>query len=207
MLPGFKYGKKDILADFNEAMDSAAIAASNMSELNTEGVRNTPNGILYGKSNRYDQTGRISPAYMIKEYENYSNRTGYKDVIAPIEFAPMGNKNLTPADQSSYDPKRDPYLNPTRGTGDNSNWANAITSGMGILGGLSQILQAKNEPLNKPDTYAPNQYERQALDIYGWLNPATNRAVQAAAATEARNRYNINRMGGLSGAQKYLAAV
>lgn len=90
---------------------------------------------------------------------------------------------------------------------DNSNWANAITSGMGILGGLSQILQAKNEPLNRPDTYAPNQYERQALDIYGWLNPATNRAVQAAAATEARNRYNINRMGGLSGAQKYLAAV
>jgi hypothetical protein len=39
------------------------------------------------------------------------------------------------------------------------------------------------------------------------LNPATNRAVSAAAATEARNKYNINRIGGLSGAQKYLASV
>ena len=90
---------------------------------------------------------------------------------------------------------------------DNSNLYNVITSSTGILGGLSQILGARSQKLNKPDTYATNPYERQALDIYSWLNPATNRAVSAAAATEARNKYNINRMGGLSGAQKYLASV
>ena len=37
---------------------------------------------------------------------------------------------------------------------DNSNWANAITSGVGVLGGLSQILQAKNESLNRPNIEA-----------------------------------------------------
>ena len=90
---------------------------------------------------------------------------------------------------------------------DDSNLSNAITSGMGILGGLSQMMQANNQKLNKPDVYAGNDYLGRALNVYSYLSPATNRAVREAASTEARNRYNINRMGGLSGAQKYLATV
>ena len=90
---------------------------------------------------------------------------------------------------------------------DNSNWANAITSGMGILGGLSQILQAKNEPLNRPNIEAQNPYERQSLAVAASLSPNTNAKLAEMAHAEARNRYNLNRMGGLSGAQKYLASV
>ena len=90
---------------------------------------------------------------------------------------------------------------------DNSNWANAITSGMGILGGLSQILQAKNEPLNRPNIEAQNPYERQSLAVAASLSPNTNAKLAEMAHAEARNRYNLNRMGGLSGAQKYQASV
>ena len=103
---------------------------------------------------------------------------------------------------------------PTRGSGgggsdnsDNSNWTNAITSGMGILGGLSQILQAKNEPLNRPNIEAQNPYERQSLAVAASSTPNTNAKLAEMAHAEARNRYNLNRMGGLSGAQKYLASV
>ena len=88
-----------------------------------------------------------------------------------------------------------------------SNWANAITSGMGILGGLSQILQAKNEPLNRPNIEAQNPYERQSLAVAASLRPNTNAKLAEMAHAEARNRYNLSRMGGLSGAQKYLASV
>lgn len=114
---------------------------------------------------------------------------------------------LTEDQKSSFLKSYNNINNLTKTTSDNSNWANAITSGMGILGGLSQILQAKNEPLNRPNIEAQNPYERQSLAVAASLSPNTNAKLAEMAHAEARNRYNLNRMGGLSGAQKYLASV
>lgn len=89
----------------------------------------------------------------------------------------------------------------------NSNWANAITSAAGILGGAAQFIGARNEKLNRPDTYAPNPFDRQAMEAMASRRPNTNAKLAEMAHAEARNRYNINRMGGLGGAQRYLAGV
>lgn len=164
------------------------------------------------------QTGTISNQYtpklnfnLTRPYALYKyDNTDYTKLTTPdLTYKPLqlgGFLSKSPSEFFSMKPGKTYGEDNTNNNNDNSNLANAITSGLGILGGLTQYMH-KDDKLNTPDIYAANPYERQALDIYGWLSPATNRAVQAAAATEARNRYNINRMGGLSGAQKYLAAV
>ena len=102
-----------------------------------------------------------------------------------------------------YEPKIEA---PTR----SSSWGgigNAIASGLTALGGLSQILQAKNQSLNRPTTYAPNQYERQALTTMASRRANVYPQLQAMRDAEARNRWAIRNSGGLTGAQKYLANV
>lgn len=99
-----------------------------------------------------------------------------------------------------------PETAPTR----SSSWGgvgNAIASGLTALGGLSQILQAKNQSLNRPTTYAPNQYERQALTTMASRRANVYPQLQAMRDVEARNRWAIRNSGGLTGAQKYLANV
>lgn len=99
-----------------------------------------------------------------------------------------------------------PETAPTR----SSSWGgvgNAIASGLTALGGLSQILQAKNQSLSRPTTYAPNQYERQALTTMASRRANVYPQLQAMRDTEARNRWAIRNSGGLTGAQKYLANV
>lgn len=99
-----------------------------------------------------------------------------------------------------------PETAPTR----SSSWGgigNAIASGLTALGGLSQILQAKNQSLSRPTTYAPNQYERQALTTMASRRANVYPQLQAMRDVEARNRWAIRNSGGLTGAQKYLANV
>ena len=84
---------------------------------------------------------------------------------------------------------------------------NAIASGLTALGGLSQILGARSQSLSSPTTYAPNQYERQALTAMANRRASVYPQLQAMRDTEARNRWAIRNSGGLTGAQKYLANV
>ena len=84
---------------------------------------------------------------------------------------------------------------------------NAIASGLTALGGLSQILGARSQSLSSPTTYAPNQYERQALTTMANRRASVYPQLQAMRDTEARNRWAIRNSGGLTGAQKYLANV
>lgn len=167
MLPGFKYGKKDILADFNTAMDNASNLADEMRENNT--LYKTPWELATGGTNQYwTRNDRLERTNPIKQ------------------------------DSSDTQPSNN---------WDNSNWANAITSAAGILGGAAQFIGARNEKLNRPDTYAPNPFDRQAMEAMASRRPNTNAKLAEMAHAEARNRYNINRMGGLGGAQRYLAGV
>ena len=85
--------------------------------------------------------------------------------------------------------------------------SNAIPMGLGALASISQYLQAKNQAIHTPDIYTGNPYEAAALEQMAKLRVDPYRAIQAVNQQAAQDRYNINRAGGLSGAQKYLANV
>lgn len=101
---------------------------------------------------------------------------------------------------------RKPTFNTTR-SASFGGLGNAIASGLTALGGLSQILGARNQSLSSPTTYAPNQYERQALTAMANRRASVYPQLQAMRDVEARNRWAIRNSGGLTGAQKYLANV
>lgn len=84
---------------------------------------------------------------------------------------------------------------------------NIITSGVGILGGLGQIINANGQSLNSPTIYTPNQYEQQALTTLAGLRDNPYNQLRAMQDLESRNRYGVSQSGGLTGGQKYLANV
>ena len=85
--------------------------------------------------------------------------------------------------------------------------SNAVPMGIGMLSSVGQYFHAKNQPIHTPDIYAGNQYEQAALNEMAKLRVNHYRAIQKIYDQDSMNRYNINRAGGLSGAQKYLANV
>ena len=84
---------------------------------------------------------------------------------------------------------------------------NIITSGLGVLGGINQIISANKQKLNNPSIYFPNQYERQALTTLAGLRDNPYNQLRAMQDTEARNRYAISQSGGLTTGQRYFANV
>ena len=85
--------------------------------------------------------------------------------------------------------------------------SNAVPMGIGMLSSIGQYFNAKNQSIHTPDIYAGNPYEQAALNEMAKLRVNPYRAIQAVNQQAAQDRYNINRAGGLSGAQKYLANV
>lgn len=85
--------------------------------------------------------------------------------------------------------------------------SNAVPMGIGMLSSIGQYFHAKNQPIHTPDIYAGNPYEQAALNEQAKLRVNPYRAIQRIYDQDSMNRYNINRAGGLSGAQKYLANV
>lgn len=85
--------------------------------------------------------------------------------------------------------------------------SNAVPMGIGMLTSVGQYFNAKNQSIHTPDIYAGNPYEQAALNEQAKLRVNPYRAIQRIYDQDSMNRYNINRAGGLSGAQKYLANV
>lgn len=85
--------------------------------------------------------------------------------------------------------------------------SNAVPMGLGMLSSIGQYFQAKNQSIHTPDIYAGNPYEQTALNEMAKLRVNPYRAIQKVYDQDSMNRYNINRAGGLSGTQKYLANV
>ena len=85
--------------------------------------------------------------------------------------------------------------------------SNAIPMGIGALTSIGQYLQARNQSIHTPDIYAGNPYERAALQEQAKLRINPYEAIKRVYDQDRVNRYEINRAGGLSGAQKYLANV
>lgn len=85
--------------------------------------------------------------------------------------------------------------------------SNAVPMGIGMLSSVGQYFNAKNKSIHTPDIYDGNPYEQAALQEQAKLRVNPYRAIQRIYDQDSMNRYNINRAGGLSGAQKYLANV
>lgn len=85
--------------------------------------------------------------------------------------------------------------------------SNAVPMGIGMMASLGQYFQAKKQGIRTPDIYAANPYEQAALQEQAKLKVNPYNAIQKVYDQDNLNRYMINRAGGLSGAQKYLANV
>ena len=84
-------------------------------------------------------------------------------------------------------------------------WGNVITSGLGAIASLSQINEAHRQRIHTPDIYVGNPYENAALTTMAGLIISPYKALEKIYENQNRQNYLINRAGGLSGAQKYLA--
>lgn len=84
---------------------------------------------------------------------------------------------------------------------------NAITSGLGFVGGLSQYLEASGQEPKRPNTYASNKYESRALnDLYSLqVNPYP--IIPELYNQYAKTMAAIDRSGGLGGGQRALARM
>lgn len=163
--PKYGYGRKDVLSDWQTALDSAINEANEPYEL--KNTFKTPWEIA---------TGNTNPHYTTED----------RAAVTAATREPEKNQDNTYKGNYSY----------------------GVENALATLFGLATAYgQRPKGVLSSPNTNTHNQYESQALNALASLS--TNEAAEKEAAynTEARNRYNINRAGGLSGAQKYLSAV
>lgn len=90
---------------------------------------------------------------------------------------------------------------------DNGWLGNAITSGIGALGGLSQWLEAKNSTPKKTNSYRANPYEGVSIDILSRLGISPFPTMQNLRNTEARANRAIDMSGGLTTGQRTLTRL
>lgn len=90
---------------------------------------------------------------------------------------------------------------------DNGWLGNAITSGIGALGGLSQWLEAKNSTPKKTNSYRANPYEGVSLDILSRLGISPFPTMQNLRNAEARANRAIDMSGGLTTGQRTLTRL
>lgn len=84
---------------------------------------------------------------------------------------------------------------------------NAITSGLGVIGGASQYLGASNSELRKTKVYRPNDYEGVSLDILSRLGISPFPTMQNLRNAEARANRAIDMSGGLTTGQRTLTRL
>ena len=90
----------------------------------------------------------------------------------------------------------------------NEGWVgNAITSGLGALGGLSQWLEAKNSSPRKTNVYKQNNYEGVSLDILSRLGINPFPITLSLRNAEARANKAIDMSGGLTTGQRTLTRL
>lgn len=90
---------------------------------------------------------------------------------------------------------------------DNGWVGNAITSGLGALGGLSQWLEAKNSTPKKTNSYRANPYEGVSIDILSRLGISPFSTMQNIRNAEARANRAIDMSGGLTTGQRTLTRL
>lgn len=81
---------------------------------------------------------------------------------------------------------------------------NAISSGLTMLGGLTQYLDAKGQEVKKPNTYIANPYEMKAFETLAGLRVNPYPMMQQLKNAELRTNRAIDVSGGLSVGQRKL---
>ena len=84
---------------------------------------------------------------------------------------------------------------------------NAITSGLGVIGGASQYIGASNSEPRKTKVYRPNDYEGVSLDILSRLGISPFPTMQNLRNAEARANRAIDMSGGLTTGQRTLTRL
>ena len=85
--------------------------------------------------------------------------------------------------------------------------ARAIPTLAGLGAGINQTLWWKRQPISTPNTYAPNQNEGVALSTLASLRDNPYNQLRVMQDVERRSVNEMNRAGGLTGSQRYLASV
>lgn len=85
--------------------------------------------------------------------------------------------------------------------------ARAIPTLAGLGAGINQTLWWKRQPISAPNTYAANPYEDTALSTLASLKDNPYNQLRAMQDVERRGINEMNRAGGLTGSQRYLAGV
>ena len=85
--------------------------------------------------------------------------------------------------------------------------ARAVPTLAGLGAGINQALWWKRQPISAPNTYAPNQNEGVALSTLASLRDNPYNQLRAMQDVERRSINEMNRAGGLTGSQRYLASV
>lgn len=125
----------------------------------------------------------------------------YQQAMQHQQQEQMYTEGNLPGFKKGYNGSNYGYIEP-------ASWmSNAVPMGIGMLSSVGQYFNAKNQSIRTPDIYAGNPYEQAALQEQAKLRVNPYRAIQRIYDQDSMNRYNINRAGGLSGAQKYLANV
>lgn len=83
--------------------------------------------------------------------------------------------------------------------------AGGVTPLLGLGTSLAQYLSLKNEPVYKPNTYVPNTMGQAALQKMAGIRMNMFPIMNQLRGAESRGKYNLSNIGGLSGAQRYLA--
>ena len=189
------YGAKDGKPSAYGEIDAPATAKVSNGEI----IANKYEGTMYrvpGKKNNKDS----ELAYVRPSDTIVTNKYGLSDYVAAtgdVETAEeiMKNKKLIKACNGKL-PKFDEGWVP-----------NLITSGLGMLGGLSQYMDARNQRVKKPNTYVANPYEQSALNDLAGLRVNTYSIMPEIYNQYAKATGAINSSGGLSGGQRTLARL
>lgn len=203
-LYGAKNGK---ISSARGPIDAKATARVSNGEI----IANKYDGTMYrvpGSKNNKD-----SKLAAIKDSDTIvTNKYGLSDYVAAtgdVEGAEYMMKLMKDKDQliracGGKLPKMKCGKLPKHGEG----WVpNVVSSGLGLLGGALQYMDAAGQEIKTPNTYVSNPYEQRALnDLYSLqVNPYPimpelyNQYAKAMAA--------IDRSGGLSGGQRALARM
>lgn len=115
------------------------------------------------------------------------------------------------AEMQRNDPRRQGISHMAKGSNSNTAtipfWQRAAVNAIPMIGNAAQALWWANQSVHKPDIYAANPYESQALSTLAGLRINPYAQIQAVSDADRMQQYAINNSGGMTGGQRYLARI
>lgn len=164
-------------------------------------------GLSLAKTTRYAKLSSRA-----KETAGLKNREYQKLIDA--ENAKLENVLAKQKQQRNlYQPQDEPVMQANCGkdnkydSGKIPTFARLLPTITGVGAGLAQLAHWGMNPIRKVNTYQQNPFGNRVLNILGSMRDNPYSAVKGALDAERRAGYSIDRSGGMSGSQRYLARV